>query len=477
MTEPDESKKKVPLTQALAYGCGNMSSGLAGNGINFLAPSVFNIALGLNPVLVGIAQAVPRFVDLITDPLAGYMSDSLRSRFSRRWFIGLGAIATGLGCTCIWLFPRGLSHTHLFLWLLGFYILTYMAYSFLDVPWKALGFEITDDHHGRTYLTAISNFMATVMAISIGYEVAATQLPWFKDTVEGARWVGGALGLSILVFGVVPALFCREKTAAPPPQVSQAESKISGFARFFMAAKRVMKSRSFLFLGVSVALISLGIGATLTINQYVMIFHIKGGDVKQGGKLFGFAMMLWQVSGLVFSWPIMWVSRRVDKKNALLIFLGLALVGNLLKWVCYNPAFPLLAVIPGICYATGTTALWIIAPSMLADICDWEEYGSGVRDGGMFAAMYSWMLKVGSSIAFVIGGLLLNFTGYDAAKGPSQTAEAIRGMRLTDMGLCAGSLVAAIILVARFPLTKGKMQVVRENLDRLKTSPAPVAGS
>jgi GPH family glycoside/pentoside/hexuronide:cation symporter len=274
------------------------------------------------------------------------------------------------------------------------------------------------------------------------------------------------------VFGLVPALFCREKAAPAAPPVSQTGPKTSGFARFFMAAKRVMKSRSFLFLGVSVALISLGIGATLTINQYVMIFHIKGGDVKQGGKLFGFAMMLWQVSGLVFSWPIMWVSRRVDKKNALLIFLGLALVGNLLKWVCYNPAFPMLAIIPGICYAAGTTALWIIAPSMLADVCDWEEYNSGVRDGGMFAAMYSWMLKVGSSIAFVIGGLLLNFTGYDAAKGPIQTPDAIRGMRLTDMGLCVFSLAAAIILVARFPLTKGKMQVVRENLDRLKTSPA-----
>ena len=45
------------------------------------------------PILVSIALAVSRFVDMITDPLVGFLSDKYNSKYGRRIpFIAVGTI-------------------------------------------------------------------------------------------------------------------------------------------------------------------------------------------------------------------------------------------------------------------------------------------------------------------------------------------------------------------------------------------------
>src|SRR5882724_2413689 len=88
--ESDRRAETIPVAQKLAYGAGNFASLTTGYGISSLANYVFNIALGVNPALVGLALALPRFLDLFTDPVAGYLSDNYRRRFGRRTFIAAG---------------------------------------------------------------------------------------------------------------------------------------------------------------------------------------------------------------------------------------------------------------------------------------------------------------------------------------------------------------------------------------------------
>lgn len=45
---------------------------------------VLNLGLGVNPALVGLAGAIPRIVDAISDPITGYFSDNIRTRWGRR---------------------------------------------------------------------------------------------------------------------------------------------------------------------------------------------------------------------------------------------------------------------------------------------------------------------------------------------------------------------------------------------------------
>ncbi len=450
--------------QKLAYGSGNFASLTTGYGISSLANYVFNIALGVNPALVGLALALPRFLDLFTDPLAGYLSDNYRSRFGRRWFIAAGTVASAAFFAMVWWFPLGLSEQGNFLWLLLFSCATYAGWSFLSIPWQALGFELTDDYHERTRLMAVSTLLGAAAGVFYGWSYAATQLSFFSGTIEGARWVGATMALAILVAGFATVIWCKERPERKP---KDAPGRRQGMhlTEFIRSLKRVFGSRPFVVLAGAVVFMCLGVFSVSAIGPYIAIYFVHGGDQAHGAFLIGAASTAWQGTSMLLAGPVALLANRCGKKRALLLFLGLALLGNILKWICYNPAFPWLFVVPSIFFAAGFTGLWTLTPSMIADVCDYEAEANNVRDSGMFAAFYTWMIKLGSTVAFALSGLLINLTGFSVAYGATQSARTISWMRVVDFSIPAVSIALAMVLVGRFRLTEDIMLSVRRKLE------------
>ena len=76
------------------------------NTVNALAVPIYSIALEMDPLLLGIALAVPRVVGAISDPLVGAVSDNARTRWGRRRpFILCGAVIGALVLPLIWMPP------------------------------------------------------------------------------------------------------------------------------------------------------------------------------------------------------------------------------------------------------------------------------------------------------------------------------------------------------------------------------------
>ena len=471
-TEKQEPADSLSSAQKVAYGSGNFASLTTGYGISSLANYVFNIALGVNPALVGLALALPRFLDLFTDPIAGYLSDNYRQRYDRRTFIAAGTVVSAVFFAVVWWFPSGLSERGYFLWLLVFSCITYIGWSFLSIPWQALGFELTDSYHERTRLMAVSTFLGGAAGVFYGWSYAATQLKCFSGTVEGARWVGGVVALSILVSGAITVFWCKEKPFAGNSSFRRQVRK-AHLAEFTESLKRVFGSRQFLVLAGAVVFMCLGVFSVSGIGPYIAIYFIHGGDQVHGSLLIGATSTAWQGASMLLAGPVVVVARRYGKKNALLVFLGLALVGNLLKWVCYNPATPWLFVVPSIFFAAGFTGLWTLTPSMIADVCDYEAEANNLRDSGMFAAFYTWMIKLGSTIAFAMGGILINLTGFNVANGATQSAQTIFWMRVVDFTTPAVTIVLAMCLVSRFSLSETVMHSVRKRLSARQSVGTP----
>ena len=89
-TNPED---RLSLREKAGYSAGGMSYTLLGNSIGNMANVVLNIGLGMNPFLVGLLLAIPRFIDALLDPLIGAWSDNTRSRWGRRKpFMVVGAI-------------------------------------------------------------------------------------------------------------------------------------------------------------------------------------------------------------------------------------------------------------------------------------------------------------------------------------------------------------------------------------------------
>ena len=90
------SEDRIPISQKAVYSIGGLVNSIQAAALGAMV-IVLNIGLGVNPALVGLVGAIPRIMDAVSDPLTGYISDNIRTRWGRRRpVIFLGAIIGGI---------------------------------------------------------------------------------------------------------------------------------------------------------------------------------------------------------------------------------------------------------------------------------------------------------------------------------------------------------------------------------------------
>ena len=70
------ARDRLPIGQKLAVGAGGFPIQNGGLVVQYMAQPIFQIFLGLNPALFGLAMTIPRIWDAFTDPLMGRISVS-----------------------------------------------------------------------------------------------------------------------------------------------------------------------------------------------------------------------------------------------------------------------------------------------------------------------------------------------------------------------------------------------------------------
>jgi len=152
------------------------------------------------------------------------------------------------------------------------------------------------------------------------------------------------------------------------------------------------------------------------------------------------------------------------------------MVGYALKWFCYNPAYPLLLLLPAPLMAFGLGGLFTLMGSMIADVCDYDELQTNERREGMFGSIYWWVVKLGMALALAAGGFLLNATGFDVALQGNQTEDTIFMMRFFDVFVPMLTSALAIWAVYCFPITEEKAHEIRAELEKRRGLAAAEAG-
>jgi GPH family glycoside/pentoside/hexuronide:cation symporter len=176
--------------------------------------------------------------------------------------------------------------------------------------------------------------------------------------------------------------------------------------------------------------------------------------------------MIGAICTAFFAIPVTtWISSKLGKRKTFLITMSLAIVGYALKWIGYNPEHPywLLFSAPFLAFHLGS--LFTMVPSMVADVCDLDELQTGTRREGMFSGIYWWIQKLGMAGASVIGGYLLNWTGFNIALGIGQTGHALFFMRVFDVGIPIVTTLVAIYIIATFEVSEEKAYEIRKQLE------------
>ena len=457
-TPPED---KVSVKHKLGFGIGAVSECIMANSIGQMANYVLNLGLGMRPELVGWLLAIPRIWDAFTDPVVGSWSDNIRTRWGRRRpFIFSGAVLSSIIFGAMWFLPHGWSEMAYFWYFLGMSLLYYTAFTLWVVPWCALGCEMTNDYNERTRIMAYRTFFMSVGGFVPAWLFALTKLPIFTDVVQGARYVGLGTAVVMLLFGLVPVFFAKENYSIK----IQKQAKIG----FVKSVKVTFRNKPFLLLNIIVLIVCAGLFMINGLDPYVNIYYVWKGEMAPASIWIGWSALAYQVSGILFVFPVTWLAKSRGKKFSLSFFLFVSFGAVLLKWVCYNPAHPWLIIIPAFLKSSGLCALWTLSNSMLADICDVGELQTGKRMEGVFNAVGGWIRKVGLSLSLLISGYVISFTGFDVALGSEQTASTILWMRIMMVVIPATMIGIALILIPFYPVTEAMAHEVRLKLKNRK---------
>ena len=470
-TAPED---RISFANKIVYGLGAFVNNLLAAAIGGMM-IVLNLGLGMNPAVVGMLGALPRLSDALIDPVMGFISDHTRSKWGRRRpYIFLGAIASGLIFALLWQLPRGHSETFYFIYFLIGSILFYFAYTVYAAPWVALGYELTPDYHERTRLMGVQNFMGQIAYIvSPWFLWIMTHKEFFPDQVSGAAGLAIIIGVVAIGFGILPAIFLKERFKdIAETEAGEGKKAVAGSAflrqimEFFKGFATTLKSSPFLKLCLATFLVFNGFILVSSFQFYVIIYYVAHGDQTLGAQYAGIAGTVGAVGTFVVIALVTWMGTRIGKRRAFFVSTLISIVGFGLKWICYNPKMPYLAVLPAPLIAFGLGGLFTLIPSMVADVVDVDELQTRERREGMYSSIFWWVVKLGMAAALAGGGFLLNATGFDLSLGGNQAARTIFLMRLFDAGIPMVTSAIAIWAIAAFPITAEKAHEVRLELER-----------
>jgi len=460
---------KVPFSKKLAYAAAGPVDVLGIWVLVSIAYQVFNMELKLPPTYVAIILMSLRLWDGVLDPIMGWISDNTRTKWGRRRpFIFVGAIIAGLTYPLIWWFPMGLSHIQIMLWVIGFGILFYTFFTIWGIPYQSLLMEMTPDYNERTRVTAVRGYFQTITGFVNGWIWWLSMLPIFfivKDGVEvaspvnGMRYISIIIGVIIIILGVIPAIFLKERYYES--DVVQKQKKI----KLITSLKETFGNRPFIILSLLTVFFLMGQAIFDGYGRYVGTYYVLGGDWNEGAKFAGYGTIVYTVFSLMFIPIFRRMSETLGKKKVLTIAISLAIVSYMTTWWTFVPGHPYLMLLNTVFIGAGYAGLWLMLPSMQVDIVDYDELKTGERREGGFASIYSWVLKLSFMVGFLISGPLLEVTGFDAELGSVQGPHVYTYMRIGFLVIPVVSLGIALYLLNKFPITAKKAAEIRVQLE------------
>ncbi len=377
-------------SQLLAYGVTGLPLAALGLPLYVYLPAFYTEGLAVAAAVVGAALLVARLLDVVTDPLTGWLSDRWPTGWARRKglvLIGLPLLLLGVEQLFRPIAPVD------GLYLAGWAIVAYLGWTLVAIPYTAWGAELTDDYHGRTTVSATREafvILGTLGAIvlpsvaGVAGDPAAT-----LDVMATALWVALPLAVAVTV------LFVPTRTTPPPRQHW-------GVGLRLLLDNAPMRR---LLLAYVLNGIANGLPATLFI---LFVAHVL--DARD---LTGPLLALYFAAGVAGLPLWLWLARRLDKHRAWAVSLWLASASFLavpLLGAGDAAAFAVICAISGLCLGADLA----VPASIQADMVEADRQLGGDERAGLLFGIWGMATKLSLALAVGIALPALDLAGFDA---------------------------------------------------------------
>lgn len=432
------------IGKKLGFGVGDLGGNLFFTIMGFYLLFFLTNVVGMQAALAGAALMIGKIWDAVTDPAVGYISDRTHTRWGRRRpYMFVGAILLALFMVLMFTSPDIGTPWLLFAVIVVMYCVLNTAYTLVNIPYGALTPELTEDFDERTALNGYRMTFAVIGTfIGAALVIPITNL---AETQEAGWSLMGAIMGGIMLASTFITIFTIRETKR-----QAVTTQGNPFKEYFS----VLRLKTFVTALVPWAL------------------HITGVNIIQGALLYYFQYVYGNEAAFQIALPILlgttmlciplWVqlSKRLGKKLSYNI--GMAIVGtaSLVLFFLghlYDETFAYVIMFAaGIGLSTNYVMPWSIVP----DVVEYDYAERGVRREGVFYGMWTFVSKIGQSVAVGLNGLILTIFGYveptDALPNPEQGELAQLGIRLLIGPVPALFFLAGIIVLLFYPITRQK---------------------
>ncbi len=427
--------------------------------------------LGFPGWMWGILFFLPRVFDSITDPIMGFISDNTKSRWGRRrQYVFLGAIILGVSFVIMWQLYRENGLNYNFYYFLFWSFVFYLGLTIFSVPYVAMGYEMSSDFHERTSIMAVAQWIGQwAWVIAPWFWVIMYDQDWFESADVATRELAIWVGLTCMVFAMVPAIFLKsEQTLDKDYSPLTFRTIGSSLKEILIGFKEAFKLVPFRKLCIATFLIFNAFNTIAAFSFFIIVYYLFHGDAGAAGiwpTLFG------SVGALVTTFAVIptvaRLSKIMGKKKAFMLSQGISIIGYVLLWFLFIPGKPYMFLFALPFFSFGIGSLFTLMMSMTADVIDLDELSSGKRREGIFGAIYWWMVKFGFAIAGLLSGAILSLVNFTPG-AMEQPEGAITGLRLFYSGLPILGTLVAMYFMSTYDVTEERSNEVRAELDKRK---------
>lgn len=398
-----DSKTLLKFREILSYSVGQLGLTAVDLCLRIYLLKFYVDVLRLPPLWAGVAAAIALIWDAITDPWMGKISDQVGRRL---WFPLGGTLGAVIFLLLFWGW-RPDSEALLFVLLLLNYLALNTCFTIFDIPYHALGGELSEDSTVRSKLFAwryafsnIGSFLPLLLPIVFSH------LP----EILRYRALGISVSLILLVTSLVTYFGTRERQIFRPGTFQLAFNPLQGI-------EAVLRNKIFLGLLACQVLSMVGLAINSSIALFYYEYRLRLSSVDTQWIIFVFMLVFTLGLGL---W--VWLAKRFEKKT--LLFWGVSALG--LSGAIVYPLFEPGQVTPPFVYAivAGVFAGSIVLlDSWLVEILEYDEARFGGHRMGLFFGFWRFAAKLTRAAAILLTGVILDVIGFVPKEVQSESSS------------------------------------------------------
>ncbi|MCG7407873.1 MFS transporter [Paenibacillus sp. ACRRX] len=429
-----KSPLHTTLAHKAAFTSGNFAANLMAQMFSAYIVYYYVDILGVRPVHVGIVMVIHGLIGALLNPLFGYTSDRVRTRWGRRVpYITFGLLPLAAVFTLLWV---PLTSGPGLIWYFLVVVLIYdVLYVLVILNYSALFPEMFVSIKERASASSWKQMFGILGMI------AGVAVPPLVYVTYGWKMMGLLFGLISIVSLSAIVWGARENKHAAAPAIG-----------FWTAIRYTLSNRAFLIYVLGGFLVQLTFAllpaAIPFFTKYVLLESELANTIMLG-TVFITAIPF------VYFWGRL-TNRYGPRAVMLATIMCYAVSLSPLLWVTASLA----AYITSAGIGIGLAGIIVLLEVLLAEVIDDDERRTGARREGMYFGMNGFIIRFGVSLQAVIMSVVLEYSGYHA-QATTQPDTAIVGIRLMLAGIPIAALLLSLICFYLYPIRAGHTDSTR----------------